>query len=427
MGGERARIAVLLGSAAMMNVAYTMLIPLVPELTSRFHLSAVEIAAAFSGFALAKALAQPIGGILVDRVRRPPVLGCVGLGLTALTIAGLAFADAGWQVLAWRLAWGVAEGITMPVLYRLASSLGDTSGHGTTRVLGWFGGSCTAGMVIGPAVVGLLYVYVGFTGVFLAGAVVTGSGGALLLTLRYRTVDATSDDRQAAAPGAPAVPAVPLRLLALLVGVFAVVDLVNNGVFAAMEPVVPLRLDHLTGNGVGATSVLFTVGLAVFMAVTSTSGRFIESRPLLTVTSVAFAVQAVGLAVVGIASGVPAVATGFLIFMTAQPVVYLVARRGVNLVPRHQLGRAFGAFGLVSDVGFIVGPLLGTLLYSHAGTSVFLVMAAAAAVAALGTLVARGLPGHLVSSLSTVPVGARCADCSDSGEACSRLECRPRA
>ena len=46
MAGIRTKIAVLMVSAAMMNVAYTMLIPLVPELTGRFHLSALQIAAA---------------------------------------------------------------------------------------------------------------------------------------------------------------------------------------------------------------------------------------------------------------------------------------------------------------------------------------------------------------------------------------------
>jgi DHA1 family multidrug resistance protein-like MFS transporter len=82
-------IAALLLSAAMMNVAYSMLVPLVPELTGRFHLTALEVAAAFSGFALAKALAQPLGGMLGDRTARPQLLGCIGLSLTSATIVGL--------------------------------------------------------------------------------------------------------------------------------------------------------------------------------------------------------------------------------------------------------------------------------------------------------------------------------------------------
>jgi MFS family permease len=116
---------------------------------------------------------------------------------------------------------------------------------------------------------------------------------------------------------------------------------------------------------------------------------------------VSFGIEAAGLAVVGVAGGVVAVCAGFLVFMTAQPVVYMIARRGVNLVPQHQLGRAFGAFGLVSDIGFIVGPLLGTLLYSRGGASVFVVMGGIAAVAGIGALLVRGLPDRLVTAAST--------------------------
>lgn len=396
MARQHTGIAALLLSAAMMNVAYTMLVPLVPELTGRFQMSALEVAAAFSGFALAKALAQPLGGILVDRTPRPQLLGFIGLCLTAATIVGLAFATSGWQVLSWRLGWGVAEGITMPVLYQLASSLGASSRFGTTRVMGWFGGCCTAGMVLGPAVVGLLHPFLGFTGVFLAGAAVTAGGGVLLLGLRLVAGDKTEPaERPVTTQGRTGA----VRLLVILVGLFAVVDLINNALFAALEPVVPLHLDRVTGNGVAYTSVIFTAGLAVFMVVAMTCARFVESRPLLVISAMAFGVEAVGLAAVGLFDGVVAMCAGLLLFMTAEPVLYLVARQGVNLVPRHQLGRAFGAFGMVSDIGFIVGPLLGALAYVQLGTSAFLIMAVVAACAALGATLLRRLPDRLLAGV----------------------------
>jgi DHA1 family multidrug resistance protein-like MFS transporter len=377
--GRNTGIAALLLSAAMMNIAYTMLVPLVPELTGRFQMSALEVAAAFSGFAVAKALTQPIGGILVDRTPRPQLIGFIGMGMTAAAVLGLAFATASWQVLAWRLAWGVAEGITMPVLYQLASSLGASSRFGTVRVMGWFGGCCTAGMVLGPAVVGLLHPVLGFTGVFLAGAVVTAAGGVLLLGLRVDRAEAppSADAGEQRTTGA-------VRMLILLVAVFAVVDLVNNALFAALEPVVPLHLDNVTGNGVAYTSAIYTAGLAVFMVVAMTCAKFVESRPLLVTAVVGFGAEAVGLAAVGLFDGVVAMCAGLLLFMTAQPVRYLVARQGVNLVPPHQLGRAFGAFGMVSDIGFVVGPFLGAFAYTRLGTSAFLVMAVVAVAAGLG-------------------------------------------
>ncbi|MEV6823658.1 MFS transporter [Amycolatopsis sp. NPDC051102] len=393
MARRRTGLAALLLSAAMMNVAYTMLVPLVPELTDRFQMSALSVAAAFSGFALAKAFGQPLGGVLVDRTPRPQVLAVIGLFLTSATVVGLAFAGAGWQVLAWRLAWGVAEGITMPALYHLASSLGASSRYGTARVMGWFGGCCTAGMVIGPAVVGLLHPFLGFTGVFLAGAAVTAGGGLLLIGLRVGEPAETEPEPAGDAPVATGA----VRRLVLLVGIFAVVDLINNALFAALEPVVPLHLDRVTGNGVGYTSVIFTASLAVFMLVALTCGRLVETRPLLVISAFAFGAEAVGLAGVGLFDGIAAMGAGLLLFMTAEPVLYLVARQGVSLVPRHQLGRAFGAFGLVSDIGFIVGPLLGALAYFRLGTTAFLIMALVAAAACVTAVLLRRTPDRLLA------------------------------
>ncbi len=57
------------------------------------------------------------------------------------------------------------------------------------------------------------------------------------------------------------------------------------------------------------------------------------------------------------------------------------------------------AFGLVSDTGFIIGPLLGAVAYAGLGASVFLIMAAVAAVAALAAIPLRGLPFRLLSSV----------------------------
>ncbi|SDH50319.1 Sugar phosphate permease [Actinokineospora alba] len=395
--GIRAKVAALLLSAAMMNVAYTVLIPLVPTLSERFHLSPFEIAAAFGGFALAKALAQPLGGILVDRVANPALLGFLGLGITAGSIAGLAFAGAGWQILAWRLAWGVAEGLTMPALYRLASALGSESEYGTSKVMGWFGAACAGGMVVGPLLVGALYPFLGFTGVFLTGAAVTAGGGVLLLSMRHslNTLQESESDtgHDKAATGAT------MRLVAVLVGLFAVVDLVNNAVFAAMEPVLPLHLDQVTGDGVAFTSVIFSIGLAVFMVGTMASSRIVERKPLLVVAGLSFGVETVGLAVLGLTDGIVALCAGFLLFMAAQPVLYMVARQGVNLVPRHQLGRAFGAFGLVSDIGFIVGPLIGALVYGWTGSGVFLALAAVTAVTGVALFAARAMPDRLVAGI----------------------------
>lgn len=394
MASTRARIGVaaLLLAIAMTNVAYTMLIALVPELTGRFGMSTLAVAAAFSGFALAKAVAQPVGGVLGDRLPRPPVLAFALQCLTAGAVFGLAFASSGWQVLVWRLAWGMAEGLAMPVLYGLVSTLGADTGLGTTRVMSWFAGAAVTGMAAGPALVGLLHSFLGFTGVFLAGGSLTAVSGVLLLTIRSRPVEELVEK--------PEVRRASPATLAVFVGIFAAIDLLNNVLYAAMEPVLPLHIEATSrADALRVTSALFTAGLVVFGIVSVTCARFVERWPLLVVTAVAFWASAAGLLVIGVVGGVAAVAAGFVVFMATEPVLYVVARRGVSLVPADRLGRAYGAFGLVSDIGFIVGPTVGSLLYGHLGAGTFVALAGLAAATGLGALPARRLPDRLLAEI----------------------------
>ena len=390
----RLGVVALLVSVAMTNVAYTTLIPLVPELVDRFKLSTMGVAAAFGGFALAKAVAQPVGGFVVDRLHRSATLAGCGLLLTAATTAGLAFASSGQAVIGWRLAWGVAEGLTIPVLYQLANSLGTVTGLGATRVLGWFGGSAVAGMAAGPAVVAVLYPYLGFVGVFLAGGGITAASGMLVWATSPQAPYEAGGEDDGEMTGATEA---SLATVAALVGLFAAVDLLNNFVYASLEPVLPLHIAGMVGSrALTTTAVLFTAGLVVFALVSVSCARLVDAWPLPSVAAGAFALAAVGLVTVGLAGHWGVLGLGFLVFMASQPVLYVVARRGVGLISRERLGRAYGAFGLLSDLGFVAGPVVGALLYDQVGPATFVILAVVAAAGAAAAAVARNLPRRLL-------------------------------
>lgn len=394
--GRRAFAAVLAASA-ITNIAYTMPVSLVPVLTQRFAMSALAVSATFGGFALAKALAQPAGGALVDRTRRLPLLAASGLLVTAVTIGGLSLAGTGTQIVAWRLAWGVAEGLTFPPLYRLVICLAPRAGLEPERGMGRFGAVAVAGMAAGPGASGLVHAYLGFSGVFVLGAVLTCAGGLLLLALvpRDATGAATGIDRtrsrRALAPAA-----------LLLVAVFGVTDLINNAVYAALEPTLPLYLKGMYGqDAVAWVSALFTAGLIVFAIVSSYSGRLVAGARLLVAGAVGFGVAAAALLGIGISARAWLLVPCFLVFMATQPVLYIMARRGVALVPADRLGRAFGLFGLLSDTGYIIGPTLGTLAYTTWSGHGLAAGAALCALATAGCLLLRDLPERLSTSART--------------------------
>lgn len=390
---RQALVAVLV-AAGTMNVAYTMLVPLVPDLTRRFGLAGLSIGLVFAGFALAKAAVQPLGGMLTDRwPRRLTGLAASWLVVASAAIAAVGLARSGAALVLLRLVWGAAEGMAMPPLYRLLITLGKRTDLGSAKVIGWFGGAAVSGMAAGPVVTGLIHVWLGFRAVFFIGAVFT-LASTVFVTVTGRSAVASADEADAGAEQAPAIPS-PGRLAAGLVVLCGVSDLANNAAYSALEPILPLHVQHVARDAVGVTSILFTLGLITFAVISPISGHLIERAPLLLTGAAAFAVATLGLAGQTAASSVWLLGAAFLLFMATQPVLYTIDRRGIGIIPERSLGRTFGVFGLLSDLGFIVGPLVGTFLFTHVGRNAFVLLGGATATLAIVLYATRALPAKV--------------------------------
>lgn len=379
------RVASLLVAAAVTNVAYTILIPFVPFLAEELEMSSFAIGAAFGGFALTKALFQPLGGFLSDRVGAPTV-AVAGLLATAVATVGLSMATNGDQVIAWRLIWGVAEGLMVPALYQLCFSIRPADRDFGGKMMGWFGSAAVLGMAAGPAVVGLLHDEAAFGRFFQITAAVTVLAALLvLLNLRHST----------ATPGSEPENVEHGRVAAysflVVVVVLGAADFLNNFLFGALEPTLPLHIDEALGGGTEAISVIFTAGLLVFAVVSAPAGFVIARLGIRATIAMAFAVAVIGFAVQAAASAVPALAVGFLLFMATQPLVYVAVRRGIAAVQAEKQGRAFGLLGFVSDLGYVLGPVVGTVLFDLSSAAMFAALGAACLLAAAVAFWAQAL------------------------------------
>ena len=127
----------------------------------------------------------------------------------------------------------------------------------------------------------------------------------------------------------------------------------------------PLRLEPLADHtSVTLTSALFAAGMAVFAVVSAVSGKLIERVTLLVTGAAAFMLSATALVVTGLVGSAYVISGCFLVFMIGQLILYIVARRGIALVPEERVGRAFGAFGVLSDLGYVLGPRLAASYYA---------------------------------------------------------------
>lgn len=378
-GGFRLEIGALLAAALVTNIAYTILIPYVPHLEQDLGLDVVTIGGVFAGFALAKMLVQPIGGILVDRAEARQV-AIAGLVVSAHATLFLGFAQEGWEFLALRLIWGIGEGIAAPALYRLCFVVGRDE-----RIIGWFGSAEVAGMALGPAIVALFHESLGFSGVFVLASAIIGLGILFLaLGLPWRAVSRATS--KSSSRGRPI-----FRSAVALVAVFGLIDLVSNIFYAALEPALPLYISRAMPavDEIAFVSWMFFAGLVIFSAVSFFSGGLLIRLGILPVTAAAFSLAAIGFALQGAAKTPSVLFIGFLIFMLQQPLVYVASRAAMRSVPERQQGRAFGFFGCLSEFGWVAGPLIGAGLITSWSRSLFLLFAAVALLGGVALLVAQ--------------------------------------
>ena len=383
----RARLVGLLIAAGVQNVAYTILIPFVPILQGQFHMTALGIGLAFAGFTATKAVAQPFGGWIVDRFDAR-LAGTAGLLLAAVATGGLAFAASGQHIVGLRLLWGLGEGLAIPAVYRLVSQLGDDAAQGATKAMGWFGSAAVLGMTAGPGLVAVFSSVLTFHRAFLLGSALT-LVSAILLTFVTR-----SSARSVPSPEVPSAPKTVVLSL-LLVGI-GFLDLINNFIYAAIEPVLPLYAHNRLGVDQRSISALFFVGLLLFALASPVGGMMASRIPTLKLTAAALLIQLVALCLPAVVPNISALAIGFLALMTAQPLVYVALRSALTQLGNANQGATFGWFGLISDLGWVSGPLIMTGLLDTLNNVTFAVLAA---LAMLGAVLAWTIHGRLTQAI----------------------------
>ncbi|MFF9311430.1 MFS transporter [Streptomyces sp. NPDC014748] len=420
----RRRIALLLAAVISVNASYTVMIPFVPDLEDRAGAGPVVVALTFALFAGAKALAQPVGGWWVDRWRADRV-AMLSMLTAAAGIALTALARDSATLLTARVVWGIGEGLVSPALYAGMTALCRQHEIPTSRMMGNFGSAAVAGFLLGPLIAGAA-VPVGLTGLFLAGAVITAATAVgLVLAIpgqqapqpEEETEPAPAADAPAAdapAADAPAAGPTPTRwwVWALLLGGL---DMFTFLVYSALEPLLPEYLSSGADSSARTViSAVFVAGLAVSGLAMWLLGRF--TLPLRTLAATGLGFTAVGLCAMAATAHFVAVGLSFMVYMFGYATLFLTARRGIVELKAATSddGKAFGLFGLVSDLGNVLGPLLGVALYAVNHRLPFLLLGAVSGLVLLAlAAVARrrtGLPGAAAQSGPVAGAKARGAD-----------------
>ncbi|WP_170047073.1 MFS transporter [Couchioplanes caeruleus] len=373
-------MATVLSTVIGINIGYMAVLPFLPRLAEDLSLDRTGLLIFVAGFGIAKVLAQPVGGWAADRWGQN-LTAVTGLVVAAAGMVLVASASDGGAALAGRLVWGAGDGLVSPAIYGAVATISARYGKDSSRGYARLGVAAVLSFGAGPLIIGLVHSYAGYP------VILSTAAGATLLTalvawwaLPGRTRDASVGAAAAADELAPE-PAWSSRVLRAAV-FFGAIDLCANLVWAAMEPLIPLYMDRAVADSVGRSAWVLAFGMAVFAGLSPLIARLPGRlrRPGAAAAGLVL-LAAACVALGGVDRTVVAV-PGMAAFMAAQAFVYLVARDGIQ---QHcgGTGRAWGVFGMLSDVGFMIGPGIGVLLFQVSGSAAFPILGVGSALSAV--------------------------------------------
>ncbi len=363
-------------------VGFGMLIPIIPFYSEQLHLDPAQkgqfMGLLMGGYSLFQFIFAPVWGRLSDRVGRRPVLITSLLGFSVAYCLGGLSTSAGFLLFTRILAGTFAANIATAQAY-----IADiTTQEDRAKGMGLVGAAFGLGFAVGPSVGGVLVRY-GFTPPFMVMAALSATAAACAFFLlpeshppeaRGRRVARGLFNTEKIAMAWNHPPAVMLIFIFFL-ATFA---------FANLEATLAFFTEWKLGLSVVTFSYIFAyIGVLGAIVQGGLVGRMVKRYRELTTLLVGLLVLAGGLALVA------------TVHSTAQLMLVLVpVSLGVGLsnptllgaisrlIPPTDQGAIAGLTQAASSMARIAGPIVGGLLYDHAGRSVPFFFAAGVILAA---------------------------------------------
>lgn len=371
-------LLILSSSVMVIMVGMSMIAPVLPLYGRSFGVSAAMVGLLVTSFGLARVVTNLPAGRVSDRIGRRPVLIAAPLVTTVgAVLAG--FSTTFWLLVVARFIQGIGSAMLATAAM---STLADISTPDTRgRLMTIFQGSLLLGTSFGPGLGGLVAEYFGPRAVFFVyGALafvmtfwiysrvtetVTGTGS--------RAATAGAKRKAEAAPGRSTT----WRMLTSLN--FLAVSLVSFGIFftrtGARTTIVPLVGAERLSLSESSIGVVLTVAAVFNVLALPVAGwgidrlgrkRVIVPAMAITASSVFLFAIAPNPAVFFVAAAILGIGTGIA---GPAPAAYVA-----DLARGHNYGSTLGLFRTVSDIGFVIGPVLLGWIADHQSYAISLHM-----------------------------------------------------
>jgi DHA1 family tetracycline resistance protein-like MFS transporter len=349
----------------------TIIVPIVPFLTLRYlahpNNLAVIVGWLTAAYAICQLIAAPGLGVLSDRFGRRPILFICLLGSTVGYLI-LGFGGALWLLFLGRIIDGLTGG-NIPVLFGYVADITEPKERG--KYFGMLGSAAGVGTLIGPAIGGLLAT-INYNVPFLAAA------GLFLLTLvcGYFLLPESLDKEHRTT----SIALSELNPLKQLVSVFRWANvrwfllawfLYAFPVGMLQTTITVLMKDRLGFNVTQAGLVVTVLGAVDILVQGVLVGWLLAMLGNIRLGLIAFVLVGVSYLVLG---SIAFLATpilllvGIILFAGSGSLVENALRGLISgMVGRHEQGRVSGAMQSLQSLGWIVGPLVGGLIYTAWG------------------------------------------------------------
>jgi multidrug resistance protein len=376
---RRATIVALVTFATFTDiVAYSVAVPVLPDLSRKLGASPTMIGLLFASFGVTLlTVSMPMGAVSDRMGRKAPLVG----GMAALAVATLlfAFADSLPWLFAGRLMQGAADAVTWVVGFALVADLYDS--HERGRITGIVMMGTNFAVMIGPTLGGWLYELGGIRLPFVAVAVMAACAVALFSMVRLpEHHDAASE-------------ALPIRAVVRVpaIATCALIVVAVASTISMIEPILSLHLGSL-GVSPGRIGTLYGTAAVVSTMLHPVSGRLSDRFGARRVTMAGLVMTSLALPLLaqawsyGSAVALYVLTAGAAAFVITPSLAYMgeaASDAGVSA-----FGVSYGLYNLAWGAGLLGGPALGGFLLERLGFRPMLV-AWAPAVALVTIALAR--------------------------------------
>ena len=338
-------------------VAYSIAVPVLPDLSRRLGASPTMIGLLFASFGVTLLIVSMPMGAVSDRTgRKLPLVG----GMVALSAATLlfAFAEGLPTLFAARLVQGAADAVTWVVGFALIADLYPTSERG--RVTGIVMAGTGFAFVIGPSLGGWLYELGGVRLPFVVVAALAAAGAVAFAWLDL-------PDRREAREHVPI--AAVIRTPAVATCAAAVVA--ASATISMIEPVLALHLESALGAGPARIGLLFGVAAVATTALHPIFGRLADRFGARRLTMIGLFLTGCALFALGrawsfnSAVGLYVLQAAALALVITPSLAYMAEATAATGLG--SFGVAYGLYNVAWGAGLLGGPALGGFLLERIG------------------------------------------------------------